>query len=592
MPFAIPYESEVSILAIYHCNISNVSRAKGSTSCATLSYISGQAVKDERLDTTFNYGRKERVEVTGTIIPDSAPRAYQNPSVLFNAIEKYETANNARTAKKIEVALPRELSTAEQQRIVEQFIQNNITAKGYACTYAIHTDKDNNNPHAHILVANRPIDQRGQWSSKRKMEYALDENGQRVPIIDKETGQQKVDSRNRKQWKRINAEVNPLDKKETLQGLREQWAVECNKYLPKAQQIDHRSYAEQGKDKAPTIHEGYSARGMEQRGEPSDRCERNREIRAEETAIAKELDENRAFVEVLKETDSRLQDLESVVMDSETESSYNFARDTVTFHLEQGRTVPALYCERQDVAVRNFETPSKAMEFLKATKEKWDNFIEKCRERFRESHQTAHTGEKGKGEGKRTAEQEKPSKSLTERFKGWWADKAKERAEKKAMEQEQERKRAEERARAEAQKRATLEKLNRSYQSYEYQARLEQLDFVAGVYRANREVGGDIELREQSFKKLGSIAGVKTREYDPQLDFYVSRDSRAVPLAEIEGAIQKTKQSIHQEKAQDEKRGETWAKFKELQEKNKEKIAEVQRDRQTRSKPKSRDMER
>ena len=100
------------------------------------------------------------------------------------------------------------------------------------------------------------------------------------------------------------------------------------------------------------------------------------------------------------------------------------------------------------------------------------------------------------------------------------------------MEQEQARKRAEERARAEAQKRATLEKLNYSYQSYEYQARLEQLDFVAGVYRANREVGGYIELREQSFKKLGSIAGVKTMEYDRQLNFYVNRDSHTVPLAE------------------------------------------------------------
>ena len=42
-------------MAIYHCNISNVSRAKGSTSCATLSYITGQKVKDERLDTTFDY---------------------------------------------------------------------------------------------------------------------------------------------------------------------------------------------------------------------------------------------------------------------------------------------------------------------------------------------------------------------------------------------------------------------------------------------------------------------------------------------------------------------------------------------------------
>lgn len=294
----------------------------------------------------------------------------------------------------------------------------------------------------------------------------------------------------------------------------------------------------------------------------------------------------------MKETDSRLQDLKSVVMDSETEHSYNFAFDTVFYHLEQDRTVPALYQEGQSVAVKSFETPSKAMEFLRATKEKWDSFIEKCREKSLEGHKNAKTGLKGKGKGKWSVEQEKPFKSLTERFKGWWTDKAKERAEKKVMEQEQERKRAEERARAETQKRATLEKINNSFQSYEYQARLEQLDFVVGVYRANRETNGDRELREQSFKKLGTIAGVKTREYDPQLDFYVNRDSQTVPLAEIEGAVQKTKQNIHQEKAKDEKRVEAWAKFKELQENNREKIAEVQRDRQTRSKPKSRDMER
>lgn len=572
-------------MAIYHCNISNVSRAKGSTSCATLSYISGQAVKDERLDTTFNYGRKERVEVTGTIIPDSAPRAYQNPSVLFNAIEKYETAENARTAKKIEVALPRELSTAEQQRIVEQFIQNNLTAKGYACTYAIHTDKENNNPHAHILVANRQIDEKGQWAKvKTTSEFVRDKHGNKVPIIDEKTGEQKVDSRNRKKWKRQNVSANPLDRKETLQELREQWAVECNKYLPKAQQIDHRSYAEQGKDKAPTIHEGYSARGMEQRGEVSERCERNREIRAEETAIAKELDENRAFAEVLKETDSRLQDLESVVMDSETEYRYNFARETVTEHLEQG-AVPALYCEGQGVAVCDLETPSKAVEFLRATKEKWDGFIEKCRERFRESHQTAHTGEKGKGEGKRTAEQEKPSKSVFERFKGYFEDKAKEKAEKKAFEKEQAEKRAEER-------KATIEKINAPIGRYDYQAQLAQLAYVSEVWNANRGVGGDTELREQAFKKLGEIAGVKTKQYDPQLDFYVDRPSTTVPPAEVETAVQRARASIQAEIRTEENRTSATEVLRQIQERNKDKIAEVQQERQSRSKSKGRDMER
>lgn len=558
-------------MAIYHCNISNISRAKGSTSCATLSYISGQVVKDERLDTIFSYGRKERVEVTGTIIPDSAPREYQNPVVLFNAIEKYEKTDKARTAKKIEVALPRELTTEQQQSIVEQFIQRNLTAKGYACSYAIHTDKENNNPHAHILVVNRQIDEKGQWSTKCRKEYANDRNEKgecifnpnlptdtdhRIPLIDEKTGEQKIDSQNRKQWKRVNVEVNPLDRKETLQELREQWAVECNKYLPKEQQIDHRSYADQGKDKAPTIHEGYGARAMEQRGELSDRCERNREIRVEEETLKRELDENRAFMEVLNETDSRLQDLKSVAADSKTERRYNSAYNAVIFSIERRGNVPALHYAGDElgVLISEFAAPQKALDFLRATKEKWDGFIEKCRE----SHQNACRDDLGKGEGKQTAEPKKRSESLTERLKGWLADRAREKAERKSAEQEQARKRAE--------KRAILEKMKVTIQSYDYQARLKQLDFVAEVYRANREASGDRELREKAFEELGCLTGLRTKEYDQRLDFWCSRDSKTVPLAEVERAIKKTKQSIRQEAAEKEKHKAIWEEFKALQE--------------------------
>lgn len=87
-------------MAIYHCSISNVSRAKGSSSCATLAYISGEKVHDDRTGTTYAYSRQERVLVTGTILPPSAPAEYADADTLFNAIEKYETADNARTAKK------------------------------------------------------------------------------------------------------------------------------------------------------------------------------------------------------------------------------------------------------------------------------------------------------------------------------------------------------------------------------------------------------------------------------------------------------------------------------------------------------------
>jgi hypothetical protein len=87
-------------MAIYSCNISNVSRAKGSSSCATLSYISGEKVFEEKTGQLHQYGHQDRIMETGTTIPQNAPIEFQDPKKLFNAIENFETASNARTAKK------------------------------------------------------------------------------------------------------------------------------------------------------------------------------------------------------------------------------------------------------------------------------------------------------------------------------------------------------------------------------------------------------------------------------------------------------------------------------------------------------------
>lgn len=288
-------------MAIYSLNISNVSRAKGSSSCATLSYITGSEVKDERLGQTFyGFGRKERITMVNTILPNAAPSEYKDPAELFNSIELYEKADNARTAKKVIVALPKELSLPEQIELIEQFIRSNLTKENYCCTYAIHTDQENNNPHAHILIANRQINNKGEWGNKRKMEYVLDEAGERIPIIDKSTGLQKVDKHNRKQWKRINVEQNLLDKKEFLAGLRESWAVECNKHLAPENQIDHRSYEDQGIERVPMIHEGYAAREIEKRGGISERCEENRDIRMSNRLLNQVLEELRSIASFIK----------------------------------------------------------------------------------------------------------------------------------------------------------------------------------------------------------------------------------------------------------------------------------------------------
>ena len=281
-------------MAIYHLSVSNVSRASGSKATATLSYISGRRVHDERRGETYDYGRKERVLRVGTLLPEGAPAEYADPAVLFNAVELHETGRTARPAKKIVVALPREFTPRQRVQALEEYIRENLNADGYAATYAIHEDREGNNPHAHILVANRQIDPAtGGWARlKQRMEYVLDERGERVPLIDPETGRQKTDKRGRRQWKRTSVSLNPLDRKAKLKALRESWANTCNARLDETARIDHRSLEDQGSDLEPTIHEGYAARAIERAGGVSERCQTNREIRRSNsllTAVRAEL---------------------------------------------------------------------------------------------------------------------------------------------------------------------------------------------------------------------------------------------------------------------------------------------------------------
>ena len=126
---------------------------------------------------------------------------------MFNDIELFDSSINARTAKKIQLALPKELNLDLQKKCVEDFIKNNLTNEGYCAFFAIHDGGTSKNFHAHILVANRTLNENGQWSCKRKMAYALDNDGNRIPILDK-FGNQKTDSHGRKQWKRISSSFN------------------------------------------------------------------------------------------------------------------------------------------------------------------------------------------------------------------------------------------------------------------------------------------------------------------------------------------------------------------------------------------------
>ena len=88
---------------------------------------------------------------------------------------------------------------------------------------------------------------------------------------------------------------NPISERwnseEQLAAWRTAWADVSNHCLERAgreERIDHRSNAARGLDEIPTIHEGVAAQALERKGSISDRCELNRQIKAD-NALLREL---------------------------------------------------------------------------------------------------------------------------------------------------------------------------------------------------------------------------------------------------------------------------------------------------------------
>ncbi|MCM1175878.1 MAG: MobA/MobL family protein [Blautia sp.] len=89
------------------------------------------------------------------------------------------------------------------------------------------------------------------------------------PLIDKKTGRQKVDKRNRKQWKYQTMESTDWNSQGNAQIWRRDLADTinaANEKLGLAVRWEYRSFKEQGIDREPTIHIGAIANALERKG--------------------------------------------------------------------------------------------------------------------------------------------------------------------------------------------------------------------------------------------------------------------------------------------------------------------------------------
>lgn len=282
-------------MASYHCSVKVMSRSSGRSSVQFSAYMGGQSLHDERLGETFSHTSKEEVCYNEMIFADRVPEQIRDQEKFWNSVESAEKSANAQVSRTWEIALPHELTIEQNIELAHKYAQELVEKDGMpACQVAVH-QKDGN-WHCHIMAPTRDMDEKGKWLAKEKKEYALDSDGKRIPIIDPTTGEQKVDSRNRKQWERVTVERNNWNSKELLSEWRLRAATHQNRALERGGhevRVDHRSLRDQGIERVPEIHEGYTARQM---GEESERVRHNMEVRE----MNREIEKQRSLAEKLQ----------------------------------------------------------------------------------------------------------------------------------------------------------------------------------------------------------------------------------------------------------------------------------------------------
>jgi hypothetical protein len=312
-------------MAIYHLEAKVITRGTGRTACGAAAYMSCSAIYNDYDGIQHDYTRKGGLVWEHVFLPPMAPPEWSDRETLWNAVEAAEKTKDSRLAREFILALPAELERQEWIGLVSGFVQEQFVSDGMCADAAIH-DTDGHNPHAHILLTVRPLDKDGTWQYKTEKEYLCVRGGEEraftaaeFKVAQSEGWEKQYPYKvgRKKEYMTPSAaearglaraskhpkatrygRQNPIaarwSSEEQLVAWRAAWADAVNRALEQKgveTRIDHRSHAARGLDEKPTVHEGYEARDMERAGRVSDRCELNRQIRAD-NALLKQFKES------------------------------------------------------------------------------------------------------------------------------------------------------------------------------------------------------------------------------------------------------------------------------------------------------------
>lgn len=334
-------------MAIYHLEAKVISRGTGRSAVAASAYMSCSEMLNDYDGIRHDYTRKQGLVWQSIFLPTFAPAEWNNREILWNAVEENEKTKDSRLAREFVVALPVELNKEDWISVLTEYVKRNFVDDGMCADVCIH-DTDGHNPHAHIMLTVRPLNENGTWQHKTEKEYLCVKNGEERGFTSSEfKAEQNEGWEKQYQYqagkKKIylspsQAEIygyerlskypkstkygrqNPISQRwnseEQLIAWRSDWADTINRFFDNksiSERIDHRSHKERGITEQPTIHEGVIARAMEKKGIKSERCKLNRQIKADNKLLRELRKQLEKLMNAVKETiSSSAQTLESI----------------------------------------------------------------------------------------------------------------------------------------------------------------------------------------------------------------------------------------------------------------------------------------
>ena len=247
-----------------HNEISIVQRSQQQSAVAAAAYQSGEKLFCEYDQEVKHYPEKRGIVHNEILLPENAPPEYADRNTLWNAAEAVEKQWNSQLARRWVLTIPREIPPDQYAVLVREFCEQQFVSKGMIADFAIHDPHPpGHNPHAHVLLTMRAMDEHGKWLPKSRKVYDLDENGERIKLP---SGR----------WKSHKEDTVDWNDQKYCEIWRHEWEVIQNRYLEandRPERVDLRSYARQGLDIIPTVHEGVAVRQMEKRGNQVDEAD-------------------------------------------------------------------------------------------------------------------------------------------------------------------------------------------------------------------------------------------------------------------------------------------------------------------------------